>query len=110
MYVTCCYELIFDLLLMYTNVYILAGVDYFICDNASSTIFTVLFVVHQTNSTEEKICIVDDNKFEDLEFFQLRILAVRFPPNLRPFFIPIPGFDSVSVPIEIKDNDSELCI
>ena len=95
---------------MYTNVYLLAGVDYFFCDNASSTIITVHFVVRQTNSTEVKICIFDDNTFENLEVFQLRILAVRFPPNLRPFFILIPGFNSTSEPIEIEDNDSELCI
>ena len=95
---------------MYTNVYLLAGVDYFFCDNASSITITVHFVVRQTNSTEVKICIFDDNTFENSEFFQLRILAVRFPPNLRPFFILIPGFDSVSVPIVIEDNDSELCI
>ena len=95
---------------MYTDVHILAGVDYFFCDNASSTIFTVRFVVGQTNSTEVKICTSDDNTFENSEFFLLRILAVRFPPNLRPFFILIPGFNSVSVPIEIEDNDSELCI
>ena len=95
---------------MYTNVYLLAGVDYFFCDNASSIITTVCFKVRQTNSTEVKICIFDDNTFENSEFFQLRILAVRFPPNLRPFFILIPGFNSVSVPIELIDNDSELCI
>ena len=92
--------------MMITNVYILAGVDYFICDNASSTIFTVCFVVGQTNSTEANICIIDDNTFEDFEFFQLRIFAVRFPPNLQCFFIPIPD----PVPIEICDNDSELYI
>ena len=117
--VTCYFDSIFDLMciimmitdvyiLMYT--YILAGVDYFICDNASSTIFTVHFVVRQTNSTEVNICILDDNIFEDSEFFQLRILAVRFPPNLQPLFILSTGFDSVSAPIEIEDNDSELCI
>ena len=90
--------------------YILAGVDYFICDNASSTIFTVRFVVNQTNSTEVDVCIIDDNTFENSELFHLRILAVRFPPNLQPIFVLIPGFDSVFVPVEIEDNDSELCI
>ena len=90
--------------------YILAGVDYFICDNASATIFTVHFVVGQTNSTEVKICIFDDKTFENSDLFQLRILAVRFPPNLQRLLILIPGFDSVSAPIEIEDNDSELCI
>ena len=84
--------------------------DYFFCDNASSIIITVHFVVRQTNSTEANICIIDDNNFENSEFFRLRILAVRFPPNLQPFFILVDGFDSVSAPIEIEDNDSELCI
>ena len=72
--------------------------------------YTVRFVVRQTNSTEEKLCIVDDNTFEDSEFFQLRILAFQFPPNLRGLLILIPGFDSVTAPIEIEDNDSELYI
>ena len=81
-----------------------------ISDNASSTKFTVRFVVRQTNSTEEKIRISDDNIFEDSEFFQLRIDAVRFPPNLQGLFILIPGFDSVTAQIEIEDKDCELCI
>ena len=68
------------------------------------------FVVGQTNSTEEKIRIFDDNTFEDSEFFQLRIVAVRFPPNLQGLFILIPGFDSVIAPVEIEDNDSDLHI
>ena len=57
-----------------------------------------------------KIFIIDDNSFEDSEFFQLRIVAVRCPPNLRGLFILIPGFDSITAPIEIEDNDGELCI
>ena len=87
--------------------YIFAGVDYFICDNASSTIFTVRFVVSQTNSTEVDVCIIDDNTFENSELFQLRILAFRFPPNLQRIFVLIPGFDSVFAHIEIEDNDSK---
>jgi hypothetical protein len=80
------------------------GLDYSVCSDLSADRFTVEFLVGQDNSTTVCLCIGDDNIFEDSEHFELRICAVRFPQELS-FFNLVQGFDSVSVPVEIDDND-----
>nr|WNS50027.1 Na-Ca exchanger/integrin-beta4-like protein [Halisarca dujardinii] len=85
------------------------GSDYVLCDTVPggnwTDRFTVQFVLRQANSSTVDICIGDDNIFEDTENFQLRICAVRFSESISGILGTATGFDSVTAPVEIDDND-----
>ena len=85
------------------------GPDYIVnIQNASSKIFTVAFQSKQANSTESVIEVADDNIFEGIEYFRLRIVDVRFSGQAAALFRAVDGLNSTFVDVYIEDDECEF--
>ena len=83
------------------------GDDYIVnIQNSSSKTFTVAFQSKQANSTEHVIRIVDDNIYEGIESFRLRILRARFIGQAAELFTP-EDLTNIFATVNIADNDCE---
>ena len=86
-----------------------AGSDYLAnTQNASSRIFTVVFLSKQANSTKHVILLSDDPIFEEREYFRLRIIGIRFNEQASLIFRPQDGLTNTFVDVNIEDNDSKF--
>ena len=87
---------------------LLTGADYIVnLTNPLSRIFTVSFLPLQANSTENTIQLSDDDIFEGIESFSLRIAEARFSGQAAEIFRADDTLTRAFAQVNIADDDCE---
>ena len=96
-----------DFLLFYLKHFI-TGTDYLVnLQNPLSRNFTVSFLPQQANSTENIIQLSNDNIFEGIESFGLRIVEARFSGQAAEIFRADDTLTNAFAQVNIADDDCE---